>query len=195
MKIVAISGSPSRQSKTARLIDHAAARLAAQDIETQRFSVHDFAAEELLYGNFAADSVKAFQQAVARADGVLIATPVYKAAYAGALKVLLDLIPEGGLAGKPVLPLVSGGSPGHLLAVDYTLKPVLASLKASEIHQGVFAVEQQIVVTPAGQATLADELRQRLDEAVDDLVLLVKPANRLAAPHRGHDFISRTISL
>lgn len=195
MKIVAISGSPSHQSKTARLIDHAAIRLATQDIETQRFSVYDFAAEDVLYGRFSANSVRAFQQSVARADGLLIATPVYKAAYAGALKVLLDLIPEGGLADKPVLPLVSGGSPGHLLAVDYTLKPVLASLKASEIHQGVFAVEQQIVVTPEGETTLADELLRRLDDAVDDLIALLKPASELAVPRRAHDFISRTISL
>ena len=195
MKVLAISGSPSRQSKTARLIDHAVLRLNQLDIETSRFSVYDFAAEELLYGNFAAESVKAFQQAVARADGVLIATPVYKAAYAGAMKVLLDLIPEGGLAGKPVLPLVSGGSPGHLLAVDYTIKPVLASLKASEIHQGVFAVEQQIVVSPDGSVQLAAELASRLDAAVDDLAALLAPAASRQLPRLSQDFISRTISL
>ena len=64
--------------------------------------------------------------------------------------MLLDLIPEGGLAGKPVLPLVGGGSAGHLLAVDYALKPVLSALKASEIHQGVFAVSSDISVDADG---------------------------------------------
>lgn len=90
---------------------------------------------------------------------------MYQSAYAGALKVLLDLIPEGGLAGKPVLPLVSGGSAGHLLAVDYALKPVLSALKASEIHQGVFAVSGDIGVDADGGLALAPALRARLDEA------------------------------
>ena len=128
MTVLAILGSPSQTSRTAKLVDRAADILQAADIQLQRSSIHDFPAQALLHADFSSEAVKQFQQRVARAQGIIIATPVYKAAYAGALKVLLDLIPEGGLTGKPVLPLASGGSPGHLLAVDYAIKPVLAAL-------------------------------------------------------------------
>jgi len=196
MTVLAILGSPSKTSRTARLIERSRSTLAELDIELQTVSVYDFPAEALLYGHFDNPAVQDFQRRVSKASGLIIATPVYKAAYAGALKILLDLIPEGGLAGKPVLPLVSGGSPGHLLAVDYSIKPVLAALKASEIHQGVFAVESQIGVDEQGAARLADELEQRLQQAVHDFAALlgVSTLARQALRH-ADDFISRLISL
>ena len=43
-----------------------------------------------------------------------------------------------------VLPLASGGSVAHMLAVDYALKPVLNALKAQEVLHGVFANDTQI---------------------------------------------------
>ena len=39
---------------------------------------------------------------------VVIATPVYKAAYSGILKAFLDLLPQDGLDGKLVLPTPAG---------------------------------------------------------------------------------------
>ncbi|MCS5931537.1 hypothetical protein LNQ03_06255 [Klebsiella pneumoniae subsp. pneumoniae] len=36
-----------------------------------------------------------------------------------------------------VLPLATGGTIAHMLAVDYALKPVLNALKAQEILHGV----------------------------------------------------------
>ncbi|GAA3495112.1 hypothetical protein GCM10019016_022120 [Streptomyces prasinosporus] len=44
-----------------------------------------------------------------QADGVVIGTPVYKAAYSGLLTALLDLLPQYALTGKTVLPLATGG--------------------------------------------------------------------------------------
>ena len=62
---------------------------------------------------------------VANAQLIVVATPVYKAAYSGLLKVFLDLLPQTALAGKTVLPLATGGSPHHMLALDCALRPVL----------------------------------------------------------------------
>ncbi|WP_204272820.1 NAD(P)H-dependent oxidoreductase, partial [Escherichia coli] len=68
--------------------------------------------------------------AVEQADLVVVSTPIYKAAYSGLLKVFLDLLPPDALRGKLVLPLATGGSPAHVLALDYALKPVLSALGA-----------------------------------------------------------------
>lgn len=130
--------------------------------------VRDFPAEDLLHANFASPAVQQLQAAVASADGLVVATPVYKASFTGALKVLLDLLPERALAHQVVLPLASGGSPAHLLAVDYALKPVLAALKAQDMLPSVFAVDKQIAY-PEGErpAQFDAELLERLDDALE----------------------------
>ncbi|MCB6185037.1 NADPH-dependent FMN reductase [Leeia sp. TBRC 13508] len=186
MSVLAILGSPSKQSKTGRLIERAEQLLTQQDIQLNTIRVHDFDAEKLLHADFSDPSIKAFQEAVKSADGLIIATPVYKAAYAGALKVLLDLIPEGGLEGKPVLPLASGGTPVHLLAVDYAIKPVLAALKAGHIQQGVFAVDKQIKVNDEGHVQLDEELDERITPAVLQFAEQVQKAHPHFKAPQGH---------
>ena len=74
------------------------------------------------------------------------------------------MLPERALQGKVVLPLATGGTVAHLLAVDYALKPVLSALKAQEILHGVFADDSQVIdyhhrpqftlITAATQASL-----------------------------------------
>ena len=85
-----------------------------------------------------------------KADAIVIATPVYKAAYSGVLKVFLDLLPQSALRGKTVLPLATGGSPHHMLALDYALRPVLQSLAARHILPGVYATDAQVTLQPEG---------------------------------------------
>ena len=170
MHVVLLSGSPAARSRTELLLDFVRQRLEAQQVEVSLLKVRDFPAEDLLHARFDSPAVQQLQAVVASADGLVVATPVYKASFTGALKVLLDLLPERALAHKVVLPLASGGSPAHLLAVDYALKPVLAALKAQEMLSGVFAVDKQIAY-PEGDrpAQIDDELRERLDEALEQL--------------------------
>ena len=170
MHVVLLSGSPAARSRTELLLDYVRQRLEAQQVEVSLLRVRDFPAEDLLHARFDSPAVKQLQAVVASADGLVVGTLVYKASFTGALKVLLDLLPERALAHKVVLPLASGGSPAHLLAVDYALKPVLAALKAQEMLSGVFAVDKQIAY-PEGDrpAQIDDELRERLDDALEQL--------------------------
>ena len=109
-------------------------------------------------------------QQIANADGLVIATPVYKASFSGALKTVLDLLPERALAHKIVLPMATGGSIAHMLAVDYALKPVLSALKAQELLHGIFAEDSQIAYAEgSAQAQLVPVLEQRLHEALETL--------------------------
>jgi FMN reductase len=65
-------------------------------------------------------------QAVADADAVLLASPVYRASFTGALKNLLDLTPVEALRGKAVGIVAMGASAHHYLGVDGHLRHVLA---------------------------------------------------------------------
>jgi FMN reductase len=146
-------------------------RLEARQVETSLLRVRDFSAEDLLHARFDSPAVQHLQTLIASADGLVVSTPVYKASFAGALKVLLDLLPERALAHKVVLPLASAGSQAHLLAVDYALKPVLAALKAQELLAGVFATDGQITYPDSGlPARFDEELGTRLDEATEQLL-------------------------
>ncbi|MGK4624046.1 NAD(P)H-dependent oxidoreductase, partial [Raoultella ornithinolytica] len=82
------------------------------------------------------------------------------------LKTLLDLLPERALDGKVVLPLATGGTVAHLLAVDYALKPVLNALKAQEILHGVFADDSQ-VIDYQHKPHFTPNLQTRLDTALE----------------------------
>ena len=120
----------------------------------------------LLYARFDSPALKTFTEQLQQADGLIVATPVYKAAYSGALKTLLDLLPERALQGKVVLPLATGGTVAHLLAVDYALKPVLSALKAQEILHGVFADDSQ-VIDYQHKPLFTPNLQTRLDTALE----------------------------
>lgn len=60
------------------------------------------------------------------ADAVILATPVYRASFTGALKNLLDLTPLDGLAGKPCGIMAMGATAHHYLGADWQLRNVLA---------------------------------------------------------------------
>jgi FMN reductase len=125
----------------------------------------------LLFANFASPQLKQLNAELASADGLIVATPVYKASFSGALKTLLDLLPERALDHKVVLPLATAGSIGHMLAVDYALKPVLASLKAQEVLQGVFADDSLITDYQTFPARLDPALEERLTESLENFYL------------------------
>lgn len=56
---------------------------------------------------------------------------------------MIDLLPQDVLKHTPVLPLMTGGSPSPQLALDYALKPLLASLKAHNL-KGLYFQDTQI---------------------------------------------------
>ncbi len=168
MQILLIGGSPTTRSRTQILLDHAAEWLTHRGAETLTWRVTDIAAEVLLHAKFNDPSIIQFCADVAEADGIIIASPVYKAAYTGVLKALIDLLPERAFEHKVVLPLMTAGSANHLLALDYSLKPLAAALKAEEIITGVYASDKQIHYASADHdASIDRDVSQRLESNLD----------------------------
>jgi len=130
--IVTLAGSPSHPSRSAAVLDHARHLLEAANLTTEALHVRALPAEALLFGRFDDPTIQTALASVNRAAAVIIATPVYKAAYTGVLKAFLDLLPQRAFADKIIFPLATGGSPAHLLAIDYALKPVLSALVPSQ---------------------------------------------------------------
>ena len=72
------------------------------------------------------DDTQAVVEQVVAADMYLIATPVFRASFTGALKNLLDHVPVEGLQGKACGLIGMGATDHHYLSVDTQLRPVLA---------------------------------------------------------------------
>ncbi|MCJ0763147.1 NADPH-dependent FMN reductase [Variovorax terrae] len=169
MTVLLLAGSPSERSRSAALLDSVSQRLGRRGAQVERLLIRDLSPQALLLADTAHRTIQQAVEQVARARAIVVATPVYKAAYSGVLKVFLDLLPQTALKGKTVLPLATGGSPHHMLALDYALRPVLQSLSARHILPGVYATDVQVTLTPEGAHQLSPELAARLDEAVATL--------------------------
>lgn len=166
MRVITLAGSPRFPSRSTALLSVCQRALEARGVEVIPWNIHNFQPEDLLYARFDSPALTALKADLALAEGVIVATPIYKASFSGALKTLLDLLPERALEHKVVLPLASGGSVAHMLAVDYALKPVLNALKAQEVLHGVFASDTQITHYDR-QPELDALLSERIDEALE----------------------------
>jgi FMN reductase len=144
MQILLLGGSPSAPSTTWRLLQLVGERLASLGHRTVALQVRELPAQALLRADLSDPAIAEAAALVAAADAVVVGTPVYKASFSGVLKTFLDLLPQDGLAGKLVLPLATGGSQSHMLAIDYALRPVLASLGPRQILPAVYATSEQL---------------------------------------------------
>ncbi|MFD7862069.1 NADPH-dependent FMN reductase [Streptomyces sp. NPDC059783] len=165
--VLSVSGSPSATSRTSRLLRHLDDRLRDQGHEVIALEARSLPPDALLGGDFGHPAVVGVADLFARADGVVIGTPVYKAAYSGLLKSLLDVLPQYALAGKTVLPLATGGSVAHVLAIDYALRPVLSSMGAAHIVPGWFTLDKDITVGRDGSLTVAPDSAEALGQVTD----------------------------
>ncbi|MER5766380.1 NADPH-dependent FMN reductase [Streptomyces sp. NPDC001985] len=165
--VLSVSGSPSAVSRTTLLLRHLDSGLADRGHTVVPLEVRSLPPDALFGADPGHPAIVRTARLLARADGVVIGTPVYKAAYSGLLKALLDLLPQHALAGKAVLPLATGGSPAHTLAVDYALRPVLSSMGAAHVVQGWFVLDRHITARAGGGITLDPLAAEPLGRVVD----------------------------
>ena len=102
MTVLLIAGSPSDRSRTAALLDAVGQRLKFRGAQTKTLRIRDLPPQALLLADFGNPALVSATAQVAQADVIVVATPVYKAAYSGVLKVFLDVLPQTALKGKTV---------------------------------------------------------------------------------------------
>lgn len=167
MTILAISGSPSPDSRTQLVLSHLLSILTQRGLATELLALPTLSCEALVRADTTAPSIEDALAKVARARVVIVGTPIYKAAYTGLLKAFLDLLPQDGFDGKIALPVATGGSLAHLLALDYALRPVLQALGTEAVLPSVFALDREVVRRPEGGAVFEEPLRARLNASAE----------------------------
>jgi FMN reductase len=95
---------------------------------------------------------------IASADGLVIASPVYRATYTGVLKNFLDIVPFEALRDKPVGLAVLAASQHHYLGVDTALRGIVAWYGAIAAPTSVYLTnsdfDEQKQLTPRARGEL-----------------------------------------
>lgn len=169
MSILLLAGSPSAPSRSTRLLHHVGDKLARRGHRYARLDVRDLPGQAILRADWNDADIQAALATVEEASAVVVATPVYKAAYSGILKAFLDLLPQFGLTNKLVLPLATGGSQSHMLALDYALRPVLSSLNPRHVLSSIYATEAQLSWSEEKGLVLDAPIEARVNEGVEQL--------------------------
>ncbi|SMD22003.1 NAD(P)H-dependent oxidoreductase [Lentzea albidocapillata] len=151
--LLIISGAPSHSAPTGVVVSFVEEQLRAAGHRVSLLDVRSLPTLSLLTEDLRDPEISAAVSGVLAADGLVVASPVYRAAYSGLVKALLDLLPKKALRGRAVLPLATGGNQGFLVAMDYALHPLLAAKGADQVVRGEFVLDRN-VGTPGAAAAL-----------------------------------------
>ena len=103
--------------------------------------------------------------ALGEADGIVAATPVYKAGPSGLFVSFLHALDNDLIIAKPVVLAATAGTSRHALVADDQMRPMFAYLRALTAPTSVFA---------APEDWGDPELNKRIDRAALELVLLME---------------------
>lgn len=188
--VVAISAGLSESSSTRLLTDRLVESLGRQfgdasiEVVTLRELAHDVVDANLT--GFASPRLQDVLDKVTAADGLIVATPIYKASFPGLFKSFVDALETDAVIGKPVLLAATGGTARHSLAIDHALRPLFGYLQALVVPTGVFAS------TYDWGAEGASSLETRIDRAAGELASLLKGAGTGRARDDEFDLFSET---
>jgi len=172
IKVVAVSGSVQRPSRTLVLVEQLIAALVDQvPIELHLIEVGKLAPQlgPALYRSQLPEAVEAELQAIESADLLIVASPVYRGSYTGLFKHLFDLVHQDALIDVPVLLAATGGSDRHSLVIDHQLRPLFSFFQARTAPLGVYASEQDFT----GYEVSSAALRERIALAVARAIPLI----------------------
>lgn len=165
LKVVAVSGSLQRPSRTLVLIEEILASLGAVlPIEVRLIELTRIGPN--LAGALRREDLPLDVQddiaAIEGADLIVAGSPVYRGSYTGLFKHLFDFVHHEALFDVPVLLVATGGSDRHALVIDHQLRPLFSFFQALTLPVGVYAAESDfsnyLVSSPA--------LRERIALAV-----------------------------
>jgi FMN reductase len=158
LTLVAVSAGESASSKTLKLV--------AGEVTARGGRVIDLSAlsADGLLGRAEDPAVADAVAAAATASVLIVATPIYRATYTGALKAFFDRFQPSALARTAVVLVATAGIPDHFLALDTGARALVASLEGTTVSKVVYAISADFV-DGVPKPELADRLRGAIDQA------------------------------
>jgi FMN reductase len=134
-RVAVVVGNPKPASRTLE-----AGRYLARELAGDADLVVDLATLGPALLDWSDPTVAGLVEEVGSADLVVFACPTYKGTYTGLLKLFLDRFATDGLTGVAV-PLMLGAGPGHALAPELSLRPVLTEIGGTVPARGLYVVD------------------------------------------------------
>lgn len=179
--VVGIAGNLTRPSRTRTLVNEVLRQIEARKLGPTRLLDLVDAGPELgaavQRGNLppAPDDVLT---AIEQSAALVVATPVYKAAYTGLLKHLFDLIDPKAIEGRPVILAATGGSDRHALVIEHHLRPLFSFFRAHIMPTGIYLTNSDFTE----EGDVQEAALARIAPAVDQLALWMQAHGQSPAP-------------
>jgi FMN reductase len=176
--LVVVSGGTSDPSSTKMLADRIAQRVVALAeqrgamVRTRVIDLRELATDitTALTSQLITPKLQLAVDALAAADGLIAAAPVYKAQPSGLFTSFFHVLDNDLLIGKPAVLAATAGTARHALVVDDQMRPLFAYLRALPVPTSLFAAPEDWGDSIVGQGALAT----RIDRAAFELVLLME---------------------
>jgi FMN reductase len=178
--VVIVAGSPSSTSRSAIVAGAFAAELQRSGLRPLVWSLSDFDPADVLFGRAAAPALARFVEEARSAAAIVLATPVYKAAYTGALKAIVDVIPPDALVGRPAVGIATARLPAHRAEVDRAFRALFAFFEARPLDT-LFLVDAELRVADGAHA-FVPEAEQRVRDSARALAAAAKETAGAASP-------------
>ncbi|HEX3961775.1 MAG TPA: CE1759 family FMN reductase [Trebonia sp.] len=172
-RLVVVSAGTSDPSSTRMLADRVAARVTAlaashdAAVAVAVIELREIASEitTALTSQLTGPRLQQAIDALAAADAIIAAAPVYKAGPSGLFTSFFQVLDNDLLIGKPVVIAATAGTQRHALVADDQMRPLFAYLRALPVPTSLFA---------APEDWGDDALGQRADRAATELLLLME---------------------
>jgi FMN reductase len=168
--LLAVLGSVTPPGRLHHAIEHALQRLESRRTVHTRLADLGKARIAFADGRPAAalgDDTAELIDALAAADAVVLATPVYRGSVTGALKNLLDHVPVAALRDTPVAIASMGATDHHLLGAERHLRDILAFFGAVVAPNAVYLTSADFT---DGQPS--EDAERQLDALLDTALAL-----------------------
>jgi FMN reductase len=138
MHLVVVLGSATPPGRLRRALVEALDRVADAEVELVDLGELRIAPADGRPPDTLGDDTQATLAAIAQADAVVLATPVYRGSFTGTLKNLLDHVPIEALRDKPVVIVAMGATAHHYLGAERHLRDVLSWFGALTLPTAVY---------------------------------------------------------
>ena len=171
--VAVVSAGTSDPSSTRLLADRAAQRVAAlaarhgHTVTTSVIDLREIATDitTALTSQLITPRLRQAIGALAAADGIIAAAPVYKAGPSGLFTSFFQVLDNDLLIARPVLLAATAGTARHALVADETMRPLFAFLRTMTAPTSLFAAPEDWSDTA---------LATRIDRAALEFVLLME---------------------
>ena len=142
MRVIGFSGGLRSPSKTYGLVESIVQQLVnLSGADAEVIDLAEVAAGfgSVIYRQELSAEYELLLQRIETADVLVVASPVYRAAYPGLFKHVFDLVERDALEGKVVILAANGGSTHHALIIESHLRPLFSSLGAFVVPTGIYS--------------------------------------------------------